>query len=174
MDNKCESLNKLDNTKLIDIVKNYKQYGYETIIRDTALKILSSRGIDEETLKLSGNFSNVAYENSDNIYNAFTKNSRLAILFFVTTLLTQISASIMVRESETIAGILLAMFYISIALYFVFLIISHFKQNEFYKSIRKPKESREQLGFFIIGMPMFILLYFYFRRKMKEDLSMLD
>ena len=37
-------LNKFDNDKLIDVVKNYKRYGYDDEIRDHAIKLLVERG----------------------------------------------------------------------------------------------------------------------------------
>ena len=43
---------------LFDVVKYYKQYGYTDEIRESALLILSERGIGEQILKLSGNLNN--------------------------------------------------------------------------------------------------------------------
>ena len=37
-------LKRLDNDKLIDVVKNYKRYGYGAEIRDYAIKLLEERG----------------------------------------------------------------------------------------------------------------------------------
>ncbi|MBL4604928.1 MAG: hypothetical protein JKY02_04490, partial [Flavobacteriaceae bacterium] len=47
-------LESFDNEKLIDIVKNYQQYGYDNDLRNIAIRILEKRGIDKEQLKLSG------------------------------------------------------------------------------------------------------------------------
>ena len=36
-------LNKFDNDKLIDVVKNYKRYGYDDELRDYAINLLGER-----------------------------------------------------------------------------------------------------------------------------------
>ena len=41
-------LNKFDNDKLIDVVKNYKRYGYDDEIRDYAINLLKERGCLQE------------------------------------------------------------------------------------------------------------------------------
>ena len=43
-------LNKFDNDKLIDVVKNYKRYGYDDELRDYAINLLRS---EEHTSELS-------------------------------------------------------------------------------------------------------------------------
>ena len=37
-------LKRFDNDKLIDVVKNYKRYGYDDEIRDYAIRLLEERG----------------------------------------------------------------------------------------------------------------------------------
>ena len=45
MTDKIERLKKLDTDKLIDVVKNYRQYGYEENLRNSAISLLEERGI---------------------------------------------------------------------------------------------------------------------------------
>lgn len=61
INSKLESFN---DGKLIDIVKNYKQYGYDNDLRNIALGILEKRGINKEQLELSGNFENHSYKSA--------------------------------------------------------------------------------------------------------------
>lgn len=44
-------LNKFDNDKLIDVVKNYKRYGYDDELRDYAINLLGERGWNREDLQ---------------------------------------------------------------------------------------------------------------------------
>ena len=44
-------LKRFDNDKLIDVVKNYKRYGYDDEIRDYAINLLKERGWSVEDLK---------------------------------------------------------------------------------------------------------------------------
>ena len=50
----CDILNKFDNNKLIDVIKNYKQYGYDDELRDCAVNILEGRGWSREELQQFG------------------------------------------------------------------------------------------------------------------------
>lgn len=45
-------LQAMDNNKLMDVVKNHRQYGYSDSVRNTAIEILKSRGVLEEDLIL--------------------------------------------------------------------------------------------------------------------------
>ena len=47
-------LKRFDNDKLIDVVKNYKRYGYDDEIRDYAINLLKERGWSVEDLKTFG------------------------------------------------------------------------------------------------------------------------
>lgn len=47
-------LKRFDNDKLIDVVKNYKRYGYDDEIRDYAINLLEERGWSVEDLKTFG------------------------------------------------------------------------------------------------------------------------
>lgn len=47
-------LKRFDNDKLIDVVKNYKRYGYDDEIRDYAINLLKERGWSIEDLKTFG------------------------------------------------------------------------------------------------------------------------
>ena len=44
------TLKTLDNSKLIDVVKNYKQYGYDEETRNSAISILEERGVSIQDL----------------------------------------------------------------------------------------------------------------------------
>lgn len=55
-------LKRFDNDKLIDVVKNYKRYGYDDEIRDYAINLLKERGWSIEDLKTFGYWKNSDYE----------------------------------------------------------------------------------------------------------------
>ncbi|MBT8260693.1 MAG: LptF/LptG family permease, partial [Bacteroidia bacterium] len=57
LDSNSEALNTLQdysNEKLIDIIKNYRQYDFDIAYRNSALKIMNSRGITKQELRYSG------------------------------------------------------------------------------------------------------------------------
>jgi hypothetical protein len=81
MTEKEERLKKLDTDKLMDVVKNYRQYGYDEGFRNSAISILADRGISQEQLELTGNFVNRNYDFANEIYKSFSKNSKIAFIF---------------------------------------------------------------------------------------------
>ena len=87
-----EILNKFDNDKLIDVVKNYKRYGYDDELRDYAINLLGERGWSREDLQQFGYLTNydydvylifliLAYRNVAKFYNALGRNQDETALF---------------------------------------------------------------------------------------------
>ena len=73
-------LNKFDNDKLIDVVKNYKRYGYDDELRDYAINLLGERGWNREDR--SSDLSN-AYQNVAKFYKALGRDEDETALFNV-------------------------------------------------------------------------------------------
>jgi|ERR1700733_4607523 len=174
MNENSERLKSLDDSKLMDIVKNYRQYGYDMAFRNTAIAILKSRGVDEEDLKLTGNFDNKEYNRAEEIANSFSKNSKLSFLFYGIFFLTVILMRVISADSEFLARFLIILNPLSLVLFFIFLIISFINQNEFHEAIQKKLRSGDQLMYFILGMPFYIVMYFYYRQQMKEEMKLIE
>lgn len=79
-------LKRLDNDKLIDVVKNYKRYGYGAEIRDYAIKLLEERGWSIEDLKTFGYWENSNYEEALMQYKAYCRNSLIAVCVLILSL----------------------------------------------------------------------------------------
>jgi|TARA_B110000908_G_scaffold151739_1_gene186757 hypothetical protein len=172
MTNINSKLESFENGKLIDIVKNYKQYGYDNDLRNIAVGILEQRGINKEQLELSGNFENHSYESAKGIHKLFSRNSKIAFILYGIVLITNILVSVFARNSELLASIILIINWISIILYFVFLVKSFMNQNDFYKEIGKKNDSSSILIYVFLGLPFYIFTYFYFRNQMNDELKM--
>ncbi len=78
-----DKLAKLSNDRLMDVVKNYKRYGYPEQYRQAALDILESRGIPFEMLKLTGNLENQELKKAEDAYSSFIANSRGAFVMYL-------------------------------------------------------------------------------------------
>ena len=63
-------LNKFDNDKLIDIVKNYKRYGYNDTLRNYVINLLEERGWSREDLQQLGYLPNNNYDEAEKPYKA--------------------------------------------------------------------------------------------------------
>lgn len=161
-----ERLKNLDDKKLIDIVKNYRQYGYDEDLRNTALSILRERGIDEEQLKLSGQFENYTYTSANLQFKAFRQNSKIAFTLYALTILCLLIS--IWTNFELLPLLLFLAFFLG---FIAFLIQSFSNQNSFFKLINEKHESQGAFLYFILGMPFYVFMFFYFSQRMKERMK---
>ena len=97
-------LDGFDNDKLIDIIKNFRQFGLSLNYKQTALKILNSRGISELELKMGGNLSNQNYENALRLYIDFKENSKLALVLNILTIIFGLGGSFLSNNEIPVMG----------------------------------------------------------------------
>jgi len=163
-------LDQFENKKLIDIVKNFRQFGLSLNYKQTALKILNSRGISELELKMGGNLSNQTYENALRNYIDFKENSKLALILNLLTIILGFGGSILSNNEFQIIGQSMSVIAI---LSFIFFVVVFQKttsnQSDFYKLLNI-KFLTNAFVFIILGIPLFILYRIFFIKKMKEDL----
>lgn len=166
-----ERLNNLDNDKLIDVVKNYRQHGYDNKIREAAILILNERGIAKEQLQLNGKFENETYNYTKELYNSFRRNSKTAFILYSILIITNILVSFINTNSELIIAIALIINCSTLISYLFFLLKSFINQNQFYKTIDKDFEIEGALIYFFFGMPFYIFIYLYFKKQMKDKMK---
>ncbi|MEM8525820.1 MAG: hypothetical protein AAGG68_14360 [Bacteroidota bacterium] len=171
MEEYTEQLKKMEDHKLIDLVKNYRQYDYDEELRAVAIGILNDRGITREMLQLTGGLENTTYNHAENLYYSFSKNSKIAFILYGVLLLISIVQSVLGSDMDSpILVISIASWGILIA-YLVFLIRSFASQNQFYKTINENYDAEGALLYFFVGMPFYVFMYFYFRNQMKEKMK---
>lgn len=136
-----ERLKNLDNSKLIDVVRNYKRYGYDDVVRNAAITLLNERGYTIEELSLLGYLENQDYDEAVKQYNAFCRNSKIAILFLL------------------LSGGLLSVIYI------IMIYMAYRSQNRFYLALNRKNDN--PFIYDIFG----VMFYFHVRDKMKEELK---
>jgi lipopolysaccharide export system permease protein len=159
-----------ENGKLIDIVKNFRQFGLSLNYKQTALKILNSRGISELELKMGGNLSNQKYENALRLYIDFKENSKLALVLNTLTIVLGFGSSVLSNNDFPIIGTTLSGIAILTLLFFVVVFQkTTSNQSDFYKLL-SIKFLTNSFVFIILGIPLFFLYRTYFVKKMKEDL----
>jgi len=174
MAEKADILFKMDSSKLIDIVKNYKRYGYDVSLKDTAIQILKERGIDDEMLRLTGNLTDHSYESVNEIYQSFNKSSKLSFVFYGLVFLFILLPAILNITSHPLA-FLFEGFYIICYCVCLFLIIkSLITYSDFYKALGKHVGAGTYLIFIISGLFTYFIIYFYYRKEMKEDMKMIN
>jgi hypothetical protein len=164
-------LKKLDTDKLMDVMKNYRQYNYEENVRNEAIQFLAERGISVEDLRLTGNLGNTNYNRADEVYQEFNRNSKIAFILYGLTILTAILLRTMQSE-DSASYVYLAIFEILLFLSFLgFMISSLINRNRFYKLIGLEDGAEGAILYLFIGMPFYIILFFYLRKEMKEKMK---
>jgi len=169
--NKIDRLKDLDSDKLIDVVKNYRQYDYEEDLRTEAILILEERGISKEQLQLTGNFKNKKYENAEDLYHSFTMNSKITLVFYGIILLTNLLSPMILKVNESLGFLILMLGVGSLIFFLVFFIKSFMNQNQFYKSIGQEYGTEGALLYLFLGLPLYFLMYFYFLNQMKQKMK---
>lgn len=161
----------LSDEKLIDVVKNYRQYGYDGNMRTSALSLLEIRGISKEQLELTGNYENKIYDHAGRLYSAYNRNSKIAFVLYLIILINNILIPVLSQNSDTLSYVLLIANFLIVIGYFVFLIKSFSNQSQFYKSINQDYGTEGALMYFLLGIPFYFLMFFYFRNQMKEKMK---
>ena len=163
-------LDQYENNKLIDIVKNFRQFGLSLNYKQTALRILNNRGISELELKMGGNLSNQRYENALRLYIDFKENSKLALVLNVLTIVLGFGGSFLSNNGIPVLGQILSGIGILSLIFFVVVFQkTTSNQSDFYKLL-SIKFLTNSFVFIILGIPLFFLYRPYFIKKMKEDL----
>lgn len=137
-----DALKRMDNDKLLDVVKNYRRYGYDEETRDTAICILAERGWSAEDLKMFGYLDNWNYDEAEKQYNAYRRNSKIGF-------------AILILSVGTLAFV-----------YLVFVYLAFLNQQKFYKALGREDESSMNADMF-----WNVMLYFHLRNKMREQLK---
>jgi hypothetical protein len=162
-------LDTYDDLKLIDIVKNYRQYGYDETLKATVLDILNERGIRKEDLMQTGNLSNTLFDNADILLKSYKTNAQTAFWCYIGMVICTLITSFV--SQETVVYVTNKLSWGLFFSFFYYLCLSFFNQFQFYKIIKKDMSSWDILIYFFIGLPFYALLYFFFRERMESDLK---
>jgi len=165
---KIEWLKKLNSDKLIDIVKKYRQFGYDDNLRANAILLLEERGISKDKLEMAVNFENKKDEIECGPYNSFKKNSKIALVLYGLLFLSSLLVPVLLTVSETMGLSILIIASCLLLFFFVFVTKSFLNQNQFYKGIGREYGTEGALLYLFLGMPLYILMYFFFRNQMKR------
>lgn len=156
----------METDKLVDVVKNYQQYGYDISVRNSAISVLKERGLKEEDLIFHGQNKARSQQHARDIIKDYSRNSLLALVFYLVIIgINFLPASV---------GLSLVAYLIAFLAFIGFLIASTMNLTRFFKAIGKPDNSSEIILYIALGIPFFIFVYFYFRSKMNEELDRIN
>lgn len=172
MNENLERLQKLDDTKLIDVVKNYRQYGYDDQLREAAIQILAEKGIDKDQLQLTGSLENKKYDHANDLFISFQKNSRIAFIMYLSLIVSRVMVPVSaIHLHEDFSTIFIFTTLIFFILYIVYFIRSFLNQDKFYKVIGQHYGAEGVLIYLFLGMPFYVMMYFFFRNQMKDKMN---
>lgn len=134
------------------------------ITETKALKILDSRGISQENLRLNNNLYNLNYETINANATAYYKFAKIA---FVTNIIMIVISNALKNYVSTvliIAGLITSI------LFFYSLFSAQKKLDEI-ETITGKKIEPGLLVTMVIGFPFYLFLYFYNNKSLKEILA---
>lgn len=159
------------NEKLIDVVKNYRQFDMDESYRNTALKFLNKRGITEEELRFGGNLHNEEYDNALRYKTAYDENSKITLVLYFFYTIFGIGGAILNNNGfPTLGKILIIIGILSLVLFLITLSKAFINQSNFYKVLGQDKNMNILMVVFI-GIPLYFIYSIFFDRKMKEDIK---
>ena len=166
-----DKLKGFENHKLIDLIQNYRQYGFNIDHKNYALNILKQRGVSELELRMSGQLINESYENGVRHLEDYHENATLGVLAHSVFLIFGIIGLVLNNNGgPEVGNILLLIAILSLVLFLIVFPKVLKYQSEFYKILNK-KFTTNNVIFIIVAFPLFFLYRLYFNRKMKEDLA---
>jgi lipopolysaccharide export system permease protein len=164
-------LNEYSDQKLIDLLKNYRQYDLDRSYKNTALKILNGRGVTEQELRFGGNLVNETFESALRYKNNYRENSRMGLFLYIIALVFDLSGAILNNNGFPVLGkTLIGIGVLATVLFLISFAKTLSNQTNFYKVLGH-KIMSNSIVFIILGIPLYFLYYLYLNRKMKEDLK---
>lgn len=166
-----QKLLQYDNEKLINIVKNYHQFEINESHRNSALQILDSRGITEQELRFGGNLINEDFENALRYKTAYEEYSRMALILYFIALVLIIAGAVLNNNGFPAFGkTLIVIGGVSTVLYLIGFLRAYVNQSNFYKVLNK-NILTNAVALIILGIPLYFMYTFYFKRKMDNDIK---
>ncbi|WP_439653977.1 LptF/LptG family permease [Seonamhaeicola sediminis] len=171
-DTEYDALNSYDNNKLINIAKNHKEFGYKTIYRNTALAILNKRGITNEQLKFSGDFTNREYEQTITLKNKFEEDAKLTLILYVLAYPITIIGGVFKNNWFPSLGVsLLIVGIIFWGLFIASFIKTVVGETNYRKHVGKGINVNYVL-LHVLGIPLYFVVYFLQKEELKKDLNL--
>ena len=169
-----QTLNSYDTKKLIDVLKNYRKYGYSLAYKNTALSLLNDQGITLQQLKLIGEYSNYTFDEAERYYDDMEKHSKLVLILYVISLFFLIPSYLPFLNKYPTLTIITPSISILISIFYFFVFLKLFAlRMSFYKLLKKHNIGNSVL-FFLLGIPFYVLVYFFLRKSTLKELNQIQ
>ena len=172
-----QALAQMDTERLIDVVKNYRQYEHSINYRNHALELLEEQGISEMELKLQGNFENYTYAESQKAFSSYSNYAKYAFISYAFAVVLYAAHTVFriygIALSEALSKGLLIASYVVFGLFAINLVRSIISYYNVYKALNKKPNADILFLFLLLGLPLYFILYFFLKKKIKEDMQLL-
>ncbi len=161
-----KTLEHYSDQKLVDIIQNHEQHGFQKSYRLTAINIIGERGTSLKQLQLSGRLINSKFERAKDVYKYYKHRTDIALIAYLYLALVWPFTGLipLPQVAMSIAyGIILLVY-----LFFVFKSASAY--SEFYKILDKKEKFSPALAFFF-GSIVFFITYFYIKKELSDELK---
>lgn len=163
-------LSSYNNEELINVIKNFDELGHHEDSRYEAIKILNSRGVDEDKIGDEINI-NKTYSTSKVISKNYKIHSKFAIvLYSIGVILLVLFFVFKNNKLPSLQSASIQLSLVSLFLFIIYYLKSILNLNRFYSHINK-KEKFPNIILLIVGIALYMLIYPFLNVKINEDLK---
>lgn len=165
-----KTLKGFDDSKLIQIIKNHRDFDYKYEHKNSAIAILNERGITEQELRLAGHLSNRKHDEIISLKNEYEEDSKLAFIFyFIMTAFNVVAGVFNNNGPQSLAMIFFIVGIICFLIFITAVIKSIIKHIDLFKALGKSRSANGAILYFL-GMPLYFIFYFIQKRQIDSEL----
>lgn len=159
-----------DNSKLIQIVKNHRDFDYKYDHKNSAISILNERGITVQELRLAGHLSSRKHDEIISLKNEYEEDSKLAFIFYIIMTPLNILAGVFNNNGpQSLAIIFFVLGIITFLIFVIALMKSISKHIDLFKALGKSRSANGAILYFL-GLPLYFIFYFIQKNQIETEL----
>lgn len=159
-----------DNSKLIQIVKNHRDFDYKYEHKNSAISILNERGITVQELRLAGHLSSRKHDEIISLKNEYEEDSKLAFIFYIIMTPLNILAGVFNNNGpQSLAIIFFVLGIITFLIFVIALMKSISKHIDLFKALGKSRSANGAILYFL-GLPLYFIFYFIQKNQIETEL----
>ncbi|WP_426430032.1 LptF/LptG family permease [Winogradskyella sp. HB-48] len=159
-----------DNSKLIQIIKNHRDFDYKYEHKNSAISILNERGVTVQELRLAGHLSSRKHDEIISLKNEYEEDSKLAFIFYIIMTPLNILAGVFNNNGpQSLAIIFFVLGIITFLICVISLMKSISKHIDLFKALGKSRSANGAILYFL-GLPLYFIFYFIQKNQIENEL----
>ena len=160
----ASKLKAMSDEKLMDVCRNGQFYGYSEEITNLAAQLLEDRGIQLSDVAIGTTNRSNQILDAIEIKKSYAQLSIAALTAYG----IMISLNFLDSFAEQNPIIYLGIYLLSFLGFVGLLIGSVVRLTQFFKAIDKPDSTTEVILYLVVGLPLYIIVFFYFHQRMNS------